>query len=120
VGAAQRSAGEFLAHCGWREIYMGKLIASLIPGYVTTVVGFGVYALLVTSSSARCWRMVLPDAVMVAAHPVGTAAFWRSHCPRCDCRHSQGTAAARQAAGLVTFPLIISRTAVDWRLVGLG
>ncbi|MEZ5342331.1 MAG: hypothetical protein R2706_13055 [Acidimicrobiales bacterium] len=30
-----------------REIYVGKLIASLVPGYVTTVVGFGLYSLIV-------------------------------------------------------------------------
>ncbi len=29
------------------EIYLGKLIASLIPGYITTVVGFGLYSLIV-------------------------------------------------------------------------
>ena len=29
------------------EIYLGKLIASLLPGYLTTVVGFGLYSLIV-------------------------------------------------------------------------
>nr|MCU0270678.1 ABC transporter permease [Acidimicrobiales bacterium] len=42
VGERERGTGEFLAHspADVREIYLGKLIASLIPGYVTTVVGF--------------------------------------------------------------------------------
>jgi ABC-2 type transport system permease protein len=38
VGERERGTGEFLAHspADVREIYLGKLIASLIPGYVTT------------------------------------------------------------------------------------
>ena len=38
VGERERGTGEFLAHspAGIREIYLGKLIASLIPGYLTT------------------------------------------------------------------------------------
>ena len=49
VGERERGTGEFLAHspAGVREIYLGKLIASLIPGYFTTLVGFGAYSLLV-------------------------------------------------------------------------
>ena len=49
VGERERGTGEFLAHspAGVREIYLGKLIASLIPGYLTTIVGFGLYSLIV-------------------------------------------------------------------------
>ena len=49
VGERERGTGEFLAHspAGVREIYLGKLIASLIPGYLTTIVGFGLYSLMV-------------------------------------------------------------------------
>src|SRR5205085_1353188 len=49
VGEKERGTGEFLAHspATEREIYLGKLIASLVPGYLTTVVGFFVYALIV-------------------------------------------------------------------------
>ena len=38
VGERERGTGEFLAHspADVREIYLGKLIASLIPGYLTT------------------------------------------------------------------------------------
>ncbi|MEY2458772.1 MAG: hypothetical protein QOG30_602, partial [Acidimicrobiaceae bacterium] len=48
VGERERGTGEFLAHspAGVREIYLGKLIASLVPGYFTTIVGFGFYALI--------------------------------------------------------------------------
>ena len=49
VGERERGTGEFLAHspAALEEIYVGKLIASLIPGYLTTVVGFGLYSLIV-------------------------------------------------------------------------
>ena len=64
VGERERGTGEFLAHspAGIREIYLGKLIASLIPGYFTTLVGFGVYSLIVnTGRRPRGRRLVLPD-----------------------------------------------------------
>src|SRR5207253_8184880 len=49
VGEKERGTGEFLAHspATEREIYLGKLVASLLPGYLTTIVGFGIYALIV-------------------------------------------------------------------------
>jgi ABC-2 type transport system permease protein len=49
VGERERGTGEFLAHspATASEIYTGKLLASLIPGYLTTIVGFGLYSLLV-------------------------------------------------------------------------
>ena len=51
VGERERGTGEFLAHspAGIREIFLGKLAASLIPGYLTTIVGFGIYALIVNT-----------------------------------------------------------------------
>ena len=38
VGERERGTGEFLAHspAGIREIFLGKLAASLLPGYLTT------------------------------------------------------------------------------------
>ena len=49
VGERERGTGEFLAHspADVREIYLGKLLASLVPGYLTTVIGFGGYSLMV-------------------------------------------------------------------------
>ena len=49
VGERERGTGEFLAHspAAAREIYLGKLIASLVPGYLTVVVGFTLYSVLV-------------------------------------------------------------------------
>ena len=51
VGERERGTGEFLAHspAGIREIFLGKLAASLLPGYLTTIVGFGIYALIVNT-----------------------------------------------------------------------
>src|SRR5690606_6141137 len=51
VGERERGTGEFLAHspADVRSIYLGKLIASLLPGYATTVVGFGLYSLIVNT-----------------------------------------------------------------------
>lgn len=112
VGERERGTGEFLAHspADVREIYLGKLIASLIPGYVTTVVGFGLYSLVVNLTVGRqvggwffptpsWWLLilwVLPPFLAIALSLV----------LRLSAR-VRSTAAAQQAAGLVTFPLIL-------------
>lgn len=112
VGERERGTGEFLAHspADTREIYLGKLIASLIPGYITTVVGFGAYSLLVnivvggdlgywffpTSSWWLLIAWVLPPFLALALSLV----------LRLSAR-VRSTAAAQQATGLVTLPLII-------------
>ena len=51
VGEREKGTGEFLAHspAAANEIYVGKLLASLIPGYVTTLVGFGIYSIMVNT-----------------------------------------------------------------------
>ncbi|MEJ5254673.1 MAG: ABC transporter permease subunit [Acidimicrobiales bacterium] len=112
VGERERGTGEFLAHspADVREIYLGKLLASLIPGYVTTVVGFGVYSLLVNSivgpdvggwffPTPSWWLLiiwVLPPFLALALSLV----------LRLSAR-VKSTAAAQQASGLVTLPLIL-------------
>jgi ABC-type Na+ efflux pump permease subunit len=112
VGERERGTGEFLAHspAGVQEIYLGKLIASLIPGYVTTVLGFGLYSLmvnLIVGPDAGGWFFptpswwllilwVLPPFLLIALSLV----------LRLSAR-VKSTAAAQQAAGLVTFPLIL-------------
>ena len=63
VGERERGTGEFLAHspAGIREIFLGKLAASLVPGYLTTIVGFGIYSLIVnTIVGPGRRRLVLP------------------------------------------------------------
>ena len=49
IGERERGSGEFLAHspATERQIYLGKLMASLIPGYFTAAMGFGMYSLVV-------------------------------------------------------------------------
>ncbi len=112
VGERERGTGEFLAHspAGVREIYLGKLIASLIPGYLTTLVGFGLYSLmvnLIVGPKAGGWFFptpswwllilwVLPPFLLIALSLV----------LRLSAR-VKSTAAAQQAAGLITFPLIL-------------
>ena len=112
VGERERGTGEFLAHSpvGIREIYIGKLIASLIPGYLTTLVGFGAYSLPVNTivgpevggwffPTAQWWMLMLwvvPPFLAVALSMVLRLSA-----------KAKSTAAAHQASGLVTLPLIM-------------
>lgn len=111
VGEREKGTGEFLANspAGVREIYVGKLIASLVPGYATTVVGFTLYSLIVNIivgpevggwffPTQQWWIMivwVLPPFLMICLSLV----------LRLSAR-VQSTAAAQQASGLVSLPLI--------------
>ncbi|MFN8037810.1 MAG: ABC transporter permease subunit [Acidimicrobiales bacterium] len=112
VGERERGTGEFLAHspADTREIYLGKLIASLVPGYLTTVIGFTAYSILVNAILAgkvgylffptpSWWLLivwVLPPFIALALSLV----------LRLSAR-VKSTAAAQQATGLVTLPLIL-------------
>jgi ABC-type Na+ efflux pump permease subunit len=112
VGERERGTGEFLAHspASAREIYLGKLVASLVPGYLTVVVGFGAYSLIVNLTvgpevggwffpTAQWWVMivwVLPPFLAICLSLV----------LRLSARVSS-TAAAQQASSLVSLPLIM-------------
>jgi ABC-2 type transport system permease protein len=112
VGERERGTGEFLAHspADVREIYLGKLIASLIPGYVTTVVGFGLYALLVNiivGPDVGGWFFPTPSwwlLIVWVLPPFMALAL--SLVLRLSAR-VKSTAAAQQASGLITLPLIL-------------
>jgi ABC-type Na+ efflux pump permease subunit len=112
VGERERGTGEFLAHspAGIREIYLGKLVASLLPGYVTTLGGFGLYSLLVNVivgpqvggwffPTRQWWILMLwvvpPFLALTLSLVLRLSARVRS------------TAAAQQASGLVSLPLIM-------------
>lgn len=112
VGERERGTGEFLAHspAAVREIYLGKLIASLVPGYGTTLVGFGIYAVIVNLivgpevggwffPTSHWWVLMLwvvpPFLALTLSLVLRLSARVRS------------TAAAQQASGLVTLPLIM-------------
>ena len=112
VGERERGTGEFLAHspAGIREIFYGKLIASLLPGYLTTVAGFGIYSLIVNTIvgpevggwffPTRQWWVL-----MVWVVPPFLA-FTLALVLRLSAR-VKSTAAAQQASGLVSLPLIM-------------
>jgi ABC-type Na+ efflux pump permease subunit len=112
VGERERGTGEFLAHspAGVHEIYLGKLLASLIPGYATTIVGFGLYSLLVNTIvgpevggwffPTRSWWILMfwvvpPFLALTLSLVLRLSAKVKS------------TAAAQQASGLVSLPLIM-------------
>ena len=111
VGERERGTGEFLAHspASVREIYLGKLIASFVPGYLTTMVGFGTYSLmvnLIVGPKAGGWFFPTAEWLVMM--------FWiippfllltLSLVLRLSAR-VKSTAAAQQASGLVTLPLI--------------
>lgn len=112
VGEREKGTGEFLAHtpATESEIYVGKLIASLTPGYMATYIGFGIYAILVNLivgpkvggwffPTAEWWILMLwvvPPFIALALAAV----------LRISARVKSATA-AQQASGLVTLPLIL-------------
>ncbi|MEL7155592.1 MAG: ABC transporter permease subunit [Actinomycetota bacterium] len=112
VGERERGTGEFLAHspASAREIYLGKLVASLIPGYATVVVGFGAYSLivnLVVGPSVGGWFFPTTQWwIMILWVLPPFLAICLSLVLRLSARVSS-TAAAQQASGLVSLPLIM-------------
>lgn len=111
VGERERGTGEFLAHspAGTKEIYLGKLMASLLPGYFTTMVGFTAYSLIVNLivgpevggwffPTTQWWLLmlwVLPGFLLIGLSLVLRLSG-----------RVKSTAAAQQASGLITLPLI--------------
>jgi ABC-2 type transport system permease protein len=112
VGERERGTGEFLAHspAGVREIYLGKLLASLLPGYLTTVVGFGLYALivnLIVGPSVGGWFFPTQQWWILMLWVVPPfLALTLSIVLRLSAR-VRSTAAAQQASALVSLPLIL-------------
>ena len=111
VGERERGTGEFLAHspAHEREIYLGKLIASLVPGYATTLAGFGIYSIIVNlfvGPEVGGWFFPTPAwwVLMLWVVPPFLA-LTLSIVLRLSAR-VKSTAAAQQAAGLVTLPMI--------------
>ncbi len=112
VGEREKGTGEFLANspADVKEIYVGKLIASLLPGYMTTAIGFGMYSVVVNLTvgpevggwffpTAQWWVMilwVLPPFLAICLSLVLRLSA-----------KVQSTAAAQQASGLISLPLIM-------------
>src|SRR5580704_4600205 len=112
VGEREKGTGEFLAHspATERQLYMGKLIASLVPGYLTTLVGFGMYALvvnLIVGPHVGGWFFPTGQwwILMLWAVPPFLA-LTLSVVLRLSAR-VKSAAAAQQASGLVTLPAIV-------------
>ena len=112
VGEREKGTGEFLAHspAAVREIYLGKLIASLVPGYLTTLLGFGVYSLvvnLIVGPDVGGWFFPTQEWWVLMFWVVPPfLALTLSLVLRLSAR-VKSTAAAQQASGLVTLPLIM-------------
>jgi ABC-type Na+ efflux pump permease subunit len=112
VGEKERGTGEFLAHspATEREIYLGKLVASLLPGYVTTILGFAVYSLivnLIVGPQVGGWFFPTSDWWILMFWVVPPfLAITLSVVLRLSAR-VRSSAAAQQASGLVTLPLIM-------------
>ena len=112
VGEREKGTGEFLAHspAATTEIYLGKLIASLVPGYATTLGGFTIYSLivnLIVGPGVGGWFFPTTDwwlLMLWVVPPFLCLAL--SLVLRLSAR-VRSTAAAQQASGLVTLPLII-------------
>lgn len=118
VGERERGTGEFLAHSPLteNEIYIGKLAASLIPGYIATGVGFAIYSLIVNIlvgpevggwffPTAGWWMLILfvmPPFLAVALSVI----LWVS-------ARVKSTVAAQQSATLVSLPIIMASYAVS-------
>lgn len=112
VGERERGTGEFLAHspAGVREIYLGKLIASLIPGYLTTIGGFTIYSIIVNTivgPEVGGWFFPTPQWWLLMLWVIPPfLALTLSLVLRLSAR-VKSTAAAQQASGLVSLPLIL-------------
>ena len=126
VGEKEKGTGEFLAHspASEREIYLGKLVASLVPGYLTTLVGFGLYSLavnLIVGPHVGGWFFPTPAwwVLMLWVVPPFLA-ITLAVVLRLSAR-VKSAAAAQQASGLVTLPLImISYAQSTGGLLGAG
>ncbi|MFQ5554400.1 MAG: ABC transporter permease [Acidimicrobiia bacterium] len=118
VGERERGTGEFLAHSPLteREIYVGKIIASLIPGFMAALGGFAVYSLIVNLRvgplfggwffpTTGWWVLifwVMPPFLAVAISVIVRVSG-----------RVQSTVAAQQAATLVSLPIILGSYAVS-------
>lgn len=118
VGERERGSGEFLAHspASGADIYLGKLVAALIPGYCTAVGGFVAYSVVVhvivltrtdgvTFPTGNWWVFMIwvipPLLAMAVALIVSISA-----------RVSSG-AAAQQASSLIALPMVVLAYAVS-------
>jgi ABC-type Na+ efflux pump permease subunit len=120
VGERERGSGEFLAHspASTGEIYLGKLLAALLPGYVTAAAGVVAYSVVVNLVLApsgdgvffptgNWWVFVIWVIPPLLAMAIALILSISS-------RVSSG-AAAQQASSLIALPIVILAYAVSER-----
>ncbi len=111
VGERERGTGEFLAHspASVREIYLGKILASFVPGYLTTLVGFGAYSLvvnLIVGPDAGGWFFPTAEWLVMMLWIIPPFLLLTLSLVLRLSAKVKSTAAAQQASGLITLPLI--------------
>ncbi|MGI9666163.1 MAG: ABC transporter permease subunit [Acidimicrobiia bacterium] len=112
VGERERGTGEYLAHSPLtvREIYFGKLVASLIPGYVAGIVGFALYSVVVNvivGSQIGGWFFPTAGWMLLVLWVVPPfIAIALALILRLSAR-VRSAASAHQASSLVTLPVIL-------------
>jgi ABC-type Na+ efflux pump permease subunit len=112
VGERERGTGEFLAHSPLtvREIYLGKLLASLIPGYAAGIVGFALYSIVVNvivGSQIGGWFFPTAGWMLLVLWVVPPfIAIALALILRLSAR-VRSAASAHQASSLVTLPVIL-------------
>lgn len=112
VGEREKGTGEYLAHSPLtvKEIYIAKLLGSLIPGYLAGIVGFAMYAVVVNvlvGSLVGGWFFPTPGWIILVLWvipPFITIAL--ALILRISAR-VRSSAAASQASSLVTLPVIL-------------
>ncbi len=122
VGERERGTGEFLAHSPvtMRELYVGKLIASLVPGYLALIVGFAAYALVVNLTvgpDLGGWFFPTVGWVVLILWVIPPfIAVSLTIILRISAR-VRSAASAQQASSLVTLPIIMLSYAVSVSVV---
>jgi ABC-2 type transport system permease protein len=118
VGERERGSGEFLAHspASMTDVYLGKLVAALIPGYLTAIAGVFIYSAVVnlivvtrtdgvTFPTGNWWIFagwVMPPLLAMAVALITSI----------SARVTSG-AAAQQASSLIALPIVILAYAIS-------
>lgn len=112
VGEREKGTGEYLAHSPLtvKEIYIAKLVGSLIPGYLAGIVGFAMYSVVVNvmvGSQLGGWFFPTPGWVLLVLWVIPPfIAIALALILRLSAR-VRSSAAAHQASSLVTLPVIL-------------
>jgi ABC-type Na+ efflux pump permease subunit len=119
VGERERGSGEFLAHspASTADIYLGKLLAALLPAYGTAAVGVVAYSVMVNLVLATGGTAFFPTGnwwifVVWVIPPLLALAI--ALILSLSSRVSSG-AAAQQASSLIALPIVILAYAVSER-----